>query len=149
VLAVIANGVDGFDLEASGFGANGWADHSPGGYDFAAALVAEVVLTAFFILVILGATARSAPIGFAPLAIGLTLALIHLISIPVTNTSVNPARSTGPAIFVGDWAMEQLWLFWLAPIVGAAIGAIAYAVVDPEAWPANREARPPIGDEAL
>lgn len=149
VLAIVANGVDGFDLEASGFGANGWADHSPGGYDFAAALVAEVVLTAFFVLVILGATARSAPIGFAPLAIGLALTLIHLISIPVTNTSVNPARSTGPAVFVGDWALEQLWLFWLAPLLGAAVGAIAYAVVDPEAWPANREARPPIGDEAL
>ncbi len=142
VLAIIANGIDGFDLEASGFAANGWADHSPGGYDISAALTVEIVLTAFFVLVILGATAWNAPVGFAGLAIGLALTLIHLISIPVTNTSVNPARSTGPAVFVGDWALEQLWLFWVAPIIGAVIGALLYAVLAPEAEPSTSEARP-------
>jgi aquaporin Z len=142
VLAVIANGAPGFDLEASGFAANGFADHSPGLYDFGAALTVEVVLTAFFVLVILGTTAKSAPVSFAPLAIGLALTLIHLISIPVTNTSVNPARSTGPAVFVGDWALEQLWLFWLAPLVGGVIGALIYRVIAPEQLPVTSEARP-------
>jgi len=147
VLLVIANGTESYDLDVNGLAANGFADHSPGLYNFSAALVAEIVMTAIFILVILGATARTASVGFAPLTIGLTLTLIHLVTIPVTNTSVNPARSTGPAVFEGGWAMEQLWLFWLAPIVGAVIGALLYALVDPEAWPATREARPPLGDE--
>ena len=110
----------GFDLAGSGFAANGYAEHSPGGYSLVAGFVAEVVLTFFFLLVILGSTDRRAPAGFAPIAIGLALTLIHLIGIPVTNTSVNPARSTGPALFVGGWALAQLWLFWVAPIVGAA-----------------------------
>ena len=149
VVLAIANGVDGFDAKTNGLAANGWADHSPGGYDFSAALIVEIVLTAIFVLIILGATARTAPVNFGPLAIGLSLTLIHLISIPVTNTSVNPARSTGPAVFVGDWALEQLWLFWVAPIAGAVIGALAYALLDPEAWPASREARPPGADEAV
>jgi aquaporin Z len=121
VLYVIASGAAGFDVTA-GFASNGYGDHSPGGYSLVAALVAEVVLTLFFLLIILGATDARAPAGFAPLAIGLALALIHLISIPVTNTSVNPARSTGPALFAGGWALAQLWLFWVAPLVGAAIG---------------------------
>jgi aquaporin Z len=125
VLFVIASGKAGFDLSA-GFAANGFGAHSPGGYSMLAALVTEVVLTCFFLLVILGATDRRAPLGFAPIAIGLCLTLIHLISIPVTNTSVNPARSTGQAIFVGGWAIEQLWLFWLAPLIGAALGGILY-----------------------
>ena len=134
VLYVIASGADGFDLDASGFAANGYGDHSPGGYSLAAALVAEVVLTAVFLIVIMGATAKRAPAGFAPIAIGLVLTLIHLVSIPVTNTSVNPARSTGPALFVGGWALEQLWLFWVAPIAGAVIGGAIYRYVlqDPE-----------------
>ena len=122
VLYVIASGKEGFDVVQSGFAANGYGAHSPGGYSFAAGLVAELVLTYMFLLIILGATDRRVPTGFAPIAIGLGLTLIHLISIPVTNTSVNPARSTGPALFVGGWALSQLWLFWLAPIVGA-IGA--------------------------
>lgn len=126
VLYVIANGVDGFSASDSGFAANGYDDHSPGGYSLVAALVAEVVLTAVFLTVIMGSTHSRAPAGFAPLAIGLALALIHLISIPVTNTSVNPARSTGPALFVGDWALEQLWMFWVAPIIGAIIGGALY-----------------------
>ncbi len=121
VLAYIASGKPGFDLVASGFAANGFGDHSPGGYSLGAALVAEFVMTFFFLLVILGATSPRAPAGFAPLAIGLALTLIHLVTIPVTNTSVNPARSTGPAIFVGGWALSQLWLFWVAPIAGAAV----------------------------
>ena len=146
VLLVIANGVGTYDIDVNGLAQNGWAEGSPGGYDFGAALVTEVVLTAMFVLVILGTTARTAPVGFAPLAIGLALTLIHLISIPVTNTSVNPARSTGPAVFVGGNALEQLWLFWLAPIAGAVIGALAYAIVDPEAWPATREARTPADE---
>jgi aquaporin Z len=120
VLSLIANGKAGFDLVQSGFAANGYAEHSPGGYSLGAGFVAEVVLTFFFLLVILGATDRRAPAGFAPIAIGLALTLIHLVGIPVTNTSVNPARSTAPALFVGGWALAQLWLFWVAPILGAA-----------------------------
>ena len=125
VLYVIASGQAGFDVSA-GFAANGYAEHSPGQYSFTAALVCEVVMTLFFLLVILGSTDSRAPAGFAPLAIGLALALIHLISIPVTNTSVNPARSTGQALFVGGWAIQQLWLFWVAPLVGAIIGGFIY-----------------------
>ena len=128
VLFVIASGKAGFDL-AGGFASNGYAAHSPGGYSLVACLVAEVVLTFFFLMIILGATDRRAPQGFAPIAIGLGLTLIHLVGIPVTNTSVNPARSTGPAVFVGGWALEQLWLFWLAPIVGAALAGIVYPAV--------------------
>lgn len=131
VLFVIASGKAGFDL-AGGFAANGYAAHSPGGYSLVACLVAEVVLTFMFLMIILGATDRRAPQGFAPIAIGLGLTLIHLIGIPVTNLSVNPARSTGPALFVGGWALQQLWLFWLAPIVGAAIAGIVYPVVAAE-----------------
>jgi aquaporin Z len=123
VLYLIASGKPGFTL-AAGFASNGYADHSPGGYSLLACFIAEVVLTAFFLLVILGATDERAPKGFAPIAIGLCLTLIHLISIPVTNTSVNPARSTGPAIFVGGWALSQLWLFWLAPILGGILGGL-------------------------
>jgi aquaporin Z len=125
VLYSIASGAEGFTT-ASGFAANGFAAHSPGGYSMFAALIAEIVLTLFFLLVILGATDSRAPAGFAPIPIGLALTLIHLIGIPVTNLSVNPARSTGPALFVGGWALEQLWLFWLAPIVGAALAGLIY-----------------------
>jgi aquaporin Z len=125
VLYVIASGAPGFDV-TKGFASNGYGAHSPGGYSMTAALVTEIVMTMFFLVVILGATDDRAPAGFAPIPIGLALTLIHLISIPVTNTSVNPARSTGVAVFVGDWAVGQLWLFWLAPIAGAVIGAIAY-----------------------
>jgi aquaporin Z len=125
VLYVIASGAAGFST-ASGFAANGYAEHSPGGYSLLAALVAELTLTCFFLLVILGATDSRAPAGFAPIPIGLALTLIHLIGIPVTNLSVNPARSSGPALFVGGWALEQLWLFWLAPIVGAALAGLVY-----------------------
>lgn len=125
VLYVIASGTAGFDL-AGGFASNGYGEHSPGNYSMMAALVTEVVMTMFFLLIILGATDKRAPGGFAPLAIGLGLTLIHLISIPVTNTSVNPARSTGVAVYVGDWATGQLWLFWVAPILGAVMGAVAY-----------------------
>jgi aquaporin Z len=125
VLYLIASGKDGFDL-AGGFASNGYGEHSPGQYTLLAALVCEVVMTIFFVLVILGSTDKRAPAGFAPLAIGLALALIHLISIPVTNTSVNPARSTGPALFVGGWALAQLWLFWVAPLAGAVIGGFIY-----------------------
>jgi aquaporin Z len=128
VLYLIASGRAGFEL-ASGFAANGYAEHSPGGYSLTAALVSELVMTFMFLIVILGATHRRAPIGFAGLAIGLALTLIHLITIPVTNTSVNPARSTAPALFVGDWALQQLWLFWLVPIVGAAIAGFVYKAV--------------------
>ena len=131
VLYVIASGAPGFDV-AKGFASNGYGAHSPGGYSLTAALVCEVVMTMFFLIVILGATDKRAPAGFAPIAIGLALTLIHLISIPVTNTSVNPARSTGVALFVGDWAVGQLWLFWLAPIVGAVIGAAAYRFIADE-----------------
>jgi aquaporin Z len=129
VLYVIASGVAGFDVHA-GFASNGYGlDHSPGHYSLLACFVAEVVLTAFFLMVIMGATDRRAPKGFAPIAIGLCLTLIHLISIPVTNTSVNPARSTGPAIFAGGWALQQLWLFWVAPLIGGAIGGAIYGAL--------------------
>ncbi|CAH0533144.1 Aquaporin Z [Vibrio stylophorae] len=126
VLYLIATGQAGFDLKASGFAANGYGEHSPGQYSLLAALVCEIVMTAMFLIVIMGSTDSRAPQGFAPLAIGLCLTLIHLISIPVTNTSVNPARSTGVAVYMGDWAVSQLWLFWLAPIVGGIIGALIY-----------------------
>jgi aquaporin Z len=126
VLAIIAAGKPGFDLVASGFAANGFGDHSPGKYTFGACLITEVVMTFMFLIIILGTTHRRAPTGFAGLAIGLALTLIHLISIPVTNTSVNPARSTGPALFVGGWAVQQLWLFWVAPIVGALLAGFAH-----------------------
>lgn len=125
VLAVIAGGKAGFSF-AAGFAANGYAEHSPGGYAMTACLAAEVVLTFFFLLIILGATDKRAPSGLAPIAIGLGLTLIHLIGIPVTNLSVNPARSTGPALFVGGWALAQLWLFWAAPLVGAALAGVIY-----------------------
>lgn len=131
VLYLIANGAPGFDV-SNGFASNGYGAHSPGGYSLVSALVTEVVMTMFFLLVILGATDKRAPAGFAPIAIGLALTLIHLISIPVTNTSVNPARSTGVAVFAGDWALGQLWLFWVAPIAGAALGALAYRVIGVE-----------------
>jgi len=131
VLYVIASSAAGFDV-TKGFASNGYGEHSPGGYSLLAALVSEVVMTMFFLLVILGATDKRAPAGFAPIAIGLSLTLIHLISIPVTNTSVNPARSTGVALFVGDWAIGQLWLFWLAPIVGALLGAVSYRFIASE-----------------
>jgi len=129
IIVIIANGVDGFSVDDSGLGANGFADHSPGLYNWGAALVAELVLTFFFLLIILGVTGREALTPFAPLAIGLSLTLIHLISIPVTNTSVNPARSTGPAIFVGGWALEQLWLFWVAPMLGAILAGLVHSYV--------------------
>ena len=125
VLYLIASGKAGFDV-ATGFASNGYGEHSPGGYSLTAALVTEVVMTLMFLVIILGATDKRAPQGFAPIAIGLGLTLIHLISIPVTNTSVNPARSTGVALYVGGWAISQLWLFWIAPIVGAAIGGVVY-----------------------
>ncbi|MBI5069127.1 MAG: aquaporin Z [Deltaproteobacteria bacterium] len=128
VLYVVASGAPGFDV-SKGFASNGYGAHSPGGYTLLAALVTEVVMTMFFLLVILGATDKRAPAGFAPIAIGLALTLIHLISIPVTNTSVNPARSTGVALFVGGWAVGQLWLFWIAPIVGGLLGAAAYRAI--------------------
>ena len=128
VLYVIASGKADFNV-TEGFASNGFGEHSPGGYSMKAALVCEIVMTAFFLLVILGSTDKKAAGGFAPISIGLALTLIHLISIPVTNTSVNPARSTGVALFVGDWAVSQLWLFWLAPIVGALIGAQAYRLI--------------------
>jgi len=139
VLYVIAKGKDGFSL-AGGFAANGYADHSPGGYNLAACLTAEVVLTFMFLMIILGATDLRAPKGFAPIAIGLGLTLIHLIGIPVTNLSVNPARSTGPAVFVGGWALEQLWLFWVAPIIGAAVAGAVYSVFATQPEPSAREA---------
>lgn len=135
ILYVIASGKAGFDVHA-GFASNGYGDHSPGGYSLAAGLVCEVVMTFGFVFVILGSTHGNAPRGFAPIAIGLCLTLIHLISIPVTNTSVNPARSTGPAIFAGGWALGQLWLFWIAPLIGAAIGGVAYR------WVGGDEPRP-------
>jgi len=126
VLSVIAGGKPGFDLVASGFAANGYGEHSPGQYSLAASFVSELVMTFMFLMIILGSTHGSAPKGFAGIAIGLGLTLIHLISIPVTNTSVNPARSTGPALFVGGWAIQQLWLFWVAPILGAVIAGVGY-----------------------
>lgn len=125
VLFLIASGKEGFDV-AAGFASNGYGEHSPGGYTMLAALICEVVMTMMFLVIILGATDKRAPAGMAPLAIGFGLTLIHLISIPVTNTSVNPARSTGVAVYVGGWAVSQLWLFWIAPIVGAALGGIVY-----------------------
>ena len=131
VLYTIASGAPGFDV-AKGFASNGYGAHSPGGYSLTAALLTEVVMTMFFLLIILGATDKRVPAGFAPIAIGLGLTLIHLISIPVTNTSVNPARSTGVALFVGGWAIEQLWLFWVAPIMGAILGAVAYRSIGGE-----------------
>jgi aquaporin Z len=132
VLFLVASGQDGFDAEGSGFAANGYGLHSPGEYSLLAALVIEIVLTAIFLYVILGATDGRAPVGFAPIAIGLSLTLIHLISIPVTNTSVNPARSTGVAFFTDSWALGQLWLFWLAPIVGAILAGATYALITGE-----------------
>lgn len=131
VLYLIASGKAGFDLSA-GFASNGYGAHSPGGYSLQASLITEVVMTMMFLIVILGATDKRAPQGFAPIAIGLCLTLIHLISIPVTNTSVNPARSTGVALFVGDWAVAQLWLFWVAPIIGGILGAVIYRIIGSE-----------------
>jgi aquaporin Z len=131
VLYLIASGKEGFSL-AAGFASNGYADHSPGKYSLLACLVAEIVFTFMFLIIILGATDRRAPKGFAPIAIGLGLTLIHLISIPVTNTSVNPARSTGPAIFVGGWALSQLWLFWVAPVAGAVLAGVVYRLLSAE-----------------
>jgi aquaporin Z len=128
VLYIIASGKAGFDVTA-GFACNGYGEHSPGGYSLLAALVSEVVMTMMFLIVILGATDKRAPQGFAPIAIGLCLTLIHLISIPVTNTSVNPARSTGVALYLGGWAVAQLWLFWIAPIIGALLGAVVYRFI--------------------
>jgi aquaporin Z len=131
ILYIIATGRPGFDL-AGGFASNGYGEHSPGGYSLAAGLVTEIVMTFGFLFVILGSTHGKAPKGFAPIAIGLCLTLIHLISIPVTNTSVNPARSTGPAVFVGGWALSQLWLFWLAPLIGAVLAGVIYRWVSPD-----------------
>jgi aquaporin Z len=143
VLLVIASGRAGFDLSA-GFASNGYGEHSPGGYTMMAGLVCEVVLTMMFLIVILGSTDGRAPKGFAPIAIGLGLTLIHLISIPVTNTSVNPARSTGPALFVGGWALQQLWLFWVAPIAGAVAGGLIYRTLE---TPRTVEQLPPVTGE--
>jgi aquaporin Z len=126
VLFIIASGKDGFSL-SGGFASNGYADHSPGGYSLVACLVAEIVLTMFFLLIIMGSTDRRAPQGFAAIAIGLGVTLIHLVGIPVTNLSVNPACSTGPAVFVGGWAIRQLWLFWVAPLIGGALGGGIYS----------------------
>ena len=126
LLYMIASGKPGFDLAASGLAANGYGAHSPGGYSMVSGLICEITMSAMFILIIMGVTDKRVPAGHAPLAIGLALTLIHLISIPVTNTSVNPARSTGPALIVGGWALQQLWMFWLAPMLGAAIGALIY-----------------------
>ncbi len=131
VLYIIASGAAGFDL-AAGFAANGYGAHSPGGYNLISAIVCEVVMTMMFLFVIMGATDKRAPAGFAPIAIGLVLTLIHLISIPVTNTSVNPARSTGPALFVGGWALAQLWMFWVAPMLGGILGGLGYRVLTSE-----------------
>jgi aquaporin Z len=139
VLYVIASGKAGFDVSA-GFASNGYGAHSPGGYSLGAALVTEVVMTAMFLLVIHGATDKQAPQGFAPIAIGLCLTLIHLISIPVTNTSVNPARSTGVAVFVGGWAIQQLWLFWIAPVIGGVVGGVIYR------WLGEETASDKVGD---
>ncbi|HRK95890.1 MAG TPA: aquaporin Z [Rhodospirillales bacterium] len=144
ILYVVASGAPGFDVSA-GFAANGFGEHSPGNYSMQAALIIEVVLTFGFLIVILGATDQRAPAALAPLAIGLALTLIHLISIPVTNTSVNPARSTSQALFVGGWAVQQLWLFWLAPIAGAVVAGLVYRLrlLGSEAEPAVQEARDP------
>jgi aquaporin Z len=143
VLYVIASGKAGFTT-GGGFASNGYADHSPGGYSLLAALVTEVVMTFFFLMIILGSTSRRAPVGFAPIAIGLALTLIHLISIPVTNTSVNPARSTGPAIFAGGWALAQLWLFWVAPIVGAVIAGVVHPLLEVLPEPEIETAASPV-----
>lgn len=145
VLYLIASGKADWSLAEKGLAANGYGAHSPGGYNLTSGLVAEIVLTFMFLIIILGSTDRRAPAGFAPLAIGLALTLIHLISIPVTNTSVNPARSTGPALVVGGWALQQLWLFWLAPIVGGVLGGLAYKLLAQELPPEpaiTGEARP-------
>lgn len=145
VLYLIASGKADWSLAEKGLAANGYGAHSPGGYNLTSGLVAEIVLTFMFLIIILGSTDRRAPAGFAPLAIGLALTLIHLISIPVTNTSVNPARSTGPALVVGGWALQQLWLFWLAPIVGGVLGGLAYKLLAEELPPEpaiTGEARP-------
>jgi len=139
VLYLIASGQPGFDLVASGFAANGYGAHSPGGYSLFSAAVCEIVMTFMFLMIILGATDKRAPAGFAPLPIGLGLTLIHLISIPVTNTSVNPARSTGPALFVGGWALDQLWLFWVAPIIGALLAGAVYRALGGEGTPLRVE----------
>lgn len=141
ILFLIASGKPGFSA-ADGFAANGFGAHSPGGYGMLAALVTEIVMTAFFITVILGSTHKNAPSSLAPIAIGLCLTLIHLISIPVTNTSVNPARSTGPALFAGGWAMEQLWLFWAAPLIGALAGAFVFRAIDHDAETPAQASRP-------
>ena len=135
VLYLIASGQPGFDLVAGGFAANGYGAHSPGGYSLFSAAVCEIVMTFMFLMIILGATDKRAPAGFAPLPIGLGLTLIHLISIPVTNTSVNPARSTGPALFVGGWALDQLWLFWVAPIIGALLAGAVYRALGGDTTP--------------
>ena len=151
VLYVIASGKAGFDVSA-GFASNGYGLHSPGGYTLTAALVTEVVMTFMFLMIILGSTDKRAPAGLAPIAIGLGLTLIHLISIPVTNTSVNPARSTGPAIFAGGWALSQLWLFWVAPIIGAAVAGVAYSwlAAEPKSEPqAISEEQPETKGKAL
>ena len=141
VLYIIASGAPGFDL-AKGFAANGYGAHSPGQYNLLSGFSAELVLTMMFLFVIMGSTHGKAPVGFAPIAIGLCLTLIHLVSIPVTNTSVNPARSTGPALIVGGWALEQLWMFWVAPIIGGALGALIYGFVAvPKATPGAAVAR--------
>ena len=131
VLYLIASGAAGFDL-AKGFASNGYGEHSPGHYNLVACLIREVVMTMVFLFIIMGSTHGRAPAGFAPLAIGLTLTMIHLVSIPVTNTSVNPARSTGPALFVGGWALQQLWLFWVAPLVGGVLGGVLYRWLSPD-----------------
>ena len=144
LLYLIASGKADWSLAANGLAANGYADHSPGGFNLQSSLVIEIVLTFFFLLVIMGSTDTRAPAGFAPIAIGLALTLIHLISIPVTNTSVNPARSTGPALVMGGWALQQLWLFWLAPLVGGALGGFFYRMLG-----ADATARPPVEGEAL
>jgi aquaporin Z len=142
VLYSIASGNPSFDLGASGLAANGYGAHSPGSYSLTAALTAEIVLTFFFVLVIIGATDSRAPSGFAPIAIGVALALVHLIGIPVTNVSVNPARSTGPALVVGGWATEQLWLFWVAPIVGAILASAVYVLFEREHYARIRHVAP-------
>jgi len=143
VLLMIASGAPGFDIQSSGLAQNGYGSESPGGYSMMSGLIAEVVLTAGFLIVILGSTDSRAPAGFAPIAIGLALTLIHLVSIPITNTSVNPARSTGPALLVGGPAIEQLWFFWLAPIIGALIGGLLYKLMFAEA-----DAKPDIVGDA-
>ena len=131
VLYVIASGAPGFDL-ANGFASNGYGEHSPGGYSLTAAIVVEIVTTMFFVMVILAVTEKRVPAGFAPVAIGLALTLVHLISVPVTNASVNPARSTGVAVYVGDWAVSQLWVFWVTPLIGAILAVVAYKVISPK-----------------